>query len=156
MQLCPFSLTFPNFSSRVLRFWGGWGCISRFPVAECPMSPGFLADWVCRASFGFTPLCLGAEESVWGGLPASVHGLGRCQSRCFSLMGRTRVGDGVRNAVRCDGVCSALRWRMQRAAVADAACCMFLRFSLPCRPSAAAPSWPKCCCTHVFFLHHKA
>ena len=40
--------------------------------------------------------------------------------------GEATDGNGRKNAVRCDGKCSALQWATQRAEMTDAACCIFL------------------------------
>ena len=53
---------------------------------------------------------------------------------CTSLFLRFLCGFAQRHAVRCDGRCNALRWLMQCAALAGAACSVF-------RAGAEAGSW---------------
>lgn len=71
------------------------------------------------------PCCSGSPVVVSGRLLVCPRRAveGSCGWAC-RLPGK-RCCCGTGKAVRCDGWCNALRWAMQRAAMAGAACCVF-------------------------------
>ena len=99
----------------------------------CRVSRGRLVDVAGAMGWVSVPCCSGSRAVVSGCLLVCPRRAveGSCGWAC-RLPGK-RCCCGTGKAVRCDGWCSALRWAMQRAAMAGAACCV-------CRASAQAGS----------------